>query len=674
MNTGNGWTSEELAAIQQHLATLTAHPLFTQAERLAHFLSFIVDTELKGESNKLNQNVIAIEVFERGADFDPAADSIVRVEAGRLRAKLREYYDTMGSDDGIRIELPKGSYIPHFQLENVTSIVGAKTEAGIETSSGGIGKPVIVAAIALLLAALTVYLMLKPVDTAQQTAPVATTDTTTFQDTEPVSVVLNKTPSIAVLPFVNMSGDPEQEYFSDGIAEEILNALARLNNLRVAARTSSFYFKGKNVELSTIAEKLNVNHVLEGSVRRSEDRLRITTKLIDMTNGFQLWSQSYDRKLEDIFNIQEDIAQAVVHALRLELDGNHRRLVKTGTTNLDAYNLYLEGKQIVSSGSAKRIRRAIELFENAVSLDPEFADAYAYIAYAHIFSHAYRPFIDIAPLIKHASENALSRNPSNGSALCAKAYYTIFSDWDWAAAGKLFQSAIRPGVVDIPCTDMYSFWYLIPLDRGQKSVNYVKEIEMLDPLNLALKWNLAFLLTLTGGYEEGQSYSTSVLEIEPDNIFALQDFVISSISAGKLDAAENSLKHLESLHRAPAYQFAISQRIHLEVVRGNEEVAREVFNKAYVEAKSGRHSSPGLWWNLSMSAVLLGELDMALSLFKQAMEVGAAGIVLTRAYLTQIPAFKENGNRMITRQDFQAFLARMKLDDESIKKYKENQE
>jgi serine/threonine-protein kinase len=186
-------------------------------------------------------------------------------------------------------------------------------------------------------------------------------------------------PSIAVLPFKNLSTDPDSEFFSDGLAEEILNALAQIDGLRVAARTSSFSFKGKSADLAEIGSKLHVSTVLEGSVRRAGNRIRVTAQLVDVSGGFQLWSERYDRELADIFDVQDEIARAIAGKLKVTLAAGGPRLVKPATSSLPAYELYLRGRALLLK-RGRHVVEGTECLKRAVELDPEFAQAWAGLA------------------------------------------------------------------------------------------------------------------------------------------------------------------------------------------------------------------------------------------------------------------------------------------------------
>ena len=205
---------------------------------------------------------------------------------------------------------------------------------------------------------------------------------TTAQETE--QAVLNRTPekSIAVLPFVNMSSDPEQEFFSDGISEEILNSLAQVKELKVAGRTSSFSFKGRNEDLRQIGDLLNVAHVLEGSVRKSGDRIRITAQLIKVDDGYHLWSETFDRELTDVFAIQDEVAVAILNQLKMQLLGEASQLVKSKQTGTEVYELYLQARQLIRERKQKSIELAVQLLDRALSMDQTYAPAFAQLGIA----------------------------------------------------------------------------------------------------------------------------------------------------------------------------------------------------------------------------------------------------------------------------------------------------
>jgi adenylate cyclase len=250
--------------------------------------------------------------------------------------------------------------------------------------------------------------------------------------------------SIAVLAFVNMSNDPENEFFSDGIAEEIINALTKIKALRVAARTSSFAFKGKNEDIGEVGRKLKVNTVLEGSVRKAGDRLRVTAQLINVADGYHLWSERYDRQLEDVFAIQDEIADNIVRALRVVLGEDEKRaLEKTPTDNVQAYEYYLRGRQVVTQLRRSPLQYARRMFDRAIELDPNFARAYAGVADCCSFlymywdsSHANLEGADTS------SQRALELDPSSAEAHTSRGVALNLRK-DYGAARREFETALK---------------------------------------------------------------------------------------------------------------------------------------------------------------------------------------------------------------------------------------
>jgi len=249
--------------------------------------------------------------------------------------------------------------------------------------------------------------------------------------------------SIAVLPFVNMSGDPGNEYFSDGISEEILNLLTKLPQLKVASRTSSFYFKGKEIDIPTIAAKLNVDSLLEGSVRRSGNRVRITAQLIEVETDSNLWSETYDRDLENVFAIQDDIATSIVNALKVTLNPKQRRsILYVATTNVQAYDDYLRGRKFFYAMNRRDSLRAIDMYQRAIAQDPKYAMAWAGLADA--YSMRYR-FLEADPVYVakalESSERALQLDSDSAEAHASKGL-ALYIDKQPAEAARHFETAI----------------------------------------------------------------------------------------------------------------------------------------------------------------------------------------------------------------------------------------
>jgi serine/threonine-protein kinase len=292
--------------------------------------------------------------------------------------------------------------------------------------------------------------------------------------------------SIAVLPFVNMSADPDNEYFSDGLSEEMLNLLAQVPALQVAARTSSFAFKGKDASIVEIAGRLRVAHVLEGSVRRAGGRVRITAQLIAARDGYHLWSQTYDRELSDVFEVQDEIARAIVEALRVRLDADG--LTPARTTNSEAHALYLRGRFLAARSSREDIERSIELFQQALELDPDYASAYAGIAFSYGFlADAHMPGIEALPHIVGAARRALELDGNLADAHAVLGMAQSQWGWDWPDANRSLRRAIELNPSHAFAHMFFATYSLAVGDRHQ-ALTSIRKAHRLDPLSAFISY------------------------------------------------------------------------------------------------------------------------------------------------------------------------------------------
>jgi TolB-like protein/Tfp pilus assembly protein PilF len=266
--------------------------------------------------------------------------------------------------------------------------------------------------------------------------------------------------SIAVLPFTSMSADPEDEFFSDGITEEIINALAQIEQLHVVARSSAFAFKGKHVDPRVVGEQLKVRTVLEGSVRRADNRLRVTVQLVNAADGYHLWSERYDREMKEIFDIQDQIARSVAERLKVTLGGRRQQLVKVGTEDLEAYQLYLKGRVLLFRRDSAI--PYLDCFERAVKLDPNYAQVWAGLADSYIvlgYSGVARPEASM-PKAMEAARRAVALDPSLAEAHNALAMASLMGTWDRAEAEREFLRALELNPRYIQARDWYALFYL----------------------------------------------------------------------------------------------------------------------------------------------------------------------------------------------------------------------
>ncbi len=348
--------------------------------------------------------------------------------------------------------------------------------------------------------------------------------------------------SIAVLPFVNMSADKDNEYFSDGISEEILNVLARIPDLKVAARTSAFAFKGTNTNIADIARTLNVDIVLEGSVRKSGNQVRVTAQLIKAADGYHLWSETYDRELTNIFAIQDEIAKSIADELKLTLDidtavaGN-----MTGTTSTEAYDAYLRGMNQWHLRSGESLHNSVELFGQAIAIDPNFARAYGGLAltYAIIMDYTDMPAAEARQKARIAADAALGIDPHLVEAATALIYTTNDIDQQLVYA----QRAIELGPSFATAHQWYATTLSLTGDLEAAEREYLAAYE-LDPRSRIVGVNLAGNYRLMGRFEDAERNLQQVLSFAPDFYFAHDSLFQLRLQTGDMQGAESAGRQL----------------------------------------------------------------------------------------------------------------------------------
>ena len=355
--------------------------------------------------------------------------------------------------------------------------------------------------------------------------------------------------SIAVLPFTNMSADADNEHFCDGLAEELLNALSKIDDLKVAARTSAFSFKGKSLNVSEIAARLSVNHILEGSVRRSGTRLRISVQLVNASDGFHLWSNRYDREMRDIFDVQDEIALAVVGALKLMLFGAEKAaLLKRSTDDAAVHELFLKGRYYSYKYSAEGWTRAIEFFQRAIDMQPDYAPAHAGMAicYGCLWFFGLLPAGQTVPQCKAATHKALEVDGTLANAHLSLAMITFFYDWEWEGAEQAFRQSIALNPNDAEALSYYALFLAFEgrtgeaLDRAQRALE-------IDPLSPLINMNVGWTYFTTGRPDGALDQAGKMIEIEPDFYGAYWLKGAIRLAEGRYADAVEELKRAVSL-------------------------------------------------------------------------------------------------------------------------------
>ena len=330
-------------------------------------------------------------------------------------------------------------------------------------------------------------------------------------------VVPTKEKSIAVMPFVNMSSDPEQEYFSDGISEEMINMLAQVPDLKVIARTSCFAFKGKNMDVKLIGDQLKVSHILEGSVRKSGNKLRVTAQLIKVADGFHLYSEKFDRELEDIFAIQDEISEAILKAVKIKLlDEERVDVFKKYTHNIEAYQLVLKGRYHYNKYTPDNFLKAIEYYQSAIDIDPNYAIAYAEMGhpYHDMAFFNWAPAVEYVPKALAAINKALQIDPHNDICLAAKGTLLIWYEWDFNQAGIYLKEAIQINPNNVVGQRQNGMLNML-LGNYEESFKHYEKAEAVDPFSL-YELFLHGAHHLFGGFiEKAIEYGNRLIALEP---------------------------------------------------------------------------------------------------------------------------------------------------------------
>jgi serine/threonine-protein kinase len=434
--------------IRSELRRVLESAAFQKAERLRRFLEFVVEHTVSSPSEPLKEMIVGIELYAFDQKFDPRISAVVRVDATRLRAKLREYYASEGALDPLIIDVPKGSYTPVF------------SEAPSEPSAES---------------------------------------------------------AIAVLPFSNLSPEPE-EYFSDGLTEEIIHALSSIAGIRVVARTSAFAFKHNNSDVREIGRALNVGFVLEGSVRKSGEVLRVTVQLVNTTDGYQVWSRRYDQHIDDVFAVQGEIAGEIAKMLLAGTTGRPRAAWAKSNDNFEAYNWYLQGRHHLNRQTREALHRAIDCFDQALTLSPRYAAAFSgkAVAWLYLGMFAMDAPLEVLPKAREAAAHALEASDHEGEALSVTACTKAMFDWDWGGAETLFRKSFLAQPVNDFSMHMFAMFALLPMARIEEAIAMLDKARRIDPLSLFVAASRSAVLLMARRTAEAEAECRRALELDAD--------------------------------------------------------------------------------------------------------------------------------------------------------------
>ena len=444
-------------SIRTHLDKILASSAFIRSARMARFLRYTVELALDGKGSDIKEYRIGLDVFDRRSDYDPRVDPIVRVEARRLRQKLAAYYAAEGVADEVVIDFEKGNYVPFFR---------PRTPATAPAPAAG---------------------------------PIRT---------------------IAALPFLNLGPDQGNDYFSDGLTEELIHALTRLPGLRVVAWNSAAQLRDQQPDVRAIGQSLQVAAVLTGSVRLAGARLRVSAQLVETATGYYLWSEAYDREVRDVFRIQEEIARAIVHTLRLRLSSRFEAApIAPPRGNIEAYDLYLKGRYHWNMRRRDSLARAVDLFEQVIALDAGMALGYAGLAdaYALQADFGFSPPAEAMPKARAAARHAIELDAELAEAWTSLAFIRSLHDWEWAEGETMYRRAIElnPGYATA------HLWLGVDLlrvvGRVEEALASVEAASRLDPLSFTIHEAKAAVLLVGRQYEAAAAQYLWLSESAPQH-------------------------------------------------------------------------------------------------------------------------------------------------------------
>ena len=481
--TGERWNGIPADRVRAAMERILASRPFQQSETLTRFLRFTVEHELEKPGEVLREYTLGTEVFGLGAKFDPRLDSMVRVEADKLRSRLAAYYAVQGRDEKVRIVLPKGSYTPVFRPAPATRRPPRVRQLLRQAAWAALA--VCACGMAALAGIRVLYLE-------------------------------SATPSVAVLPFTNLSSDRGADYWSDGVTEEITDVLARIPGLRVVARASAFRFAGVRTEVREAGHVLGVGTVLEGTVRRTGGRLRIAAQLFNTEDGYLLWSASYDREERDAPGIEADIAEAIARNLELHLPEDPRgRQPERRLKNAAAHDLVLQARYMAADSPDRDAR--MKCYRRAIDADSGCATAYAGIADEWV-KRSLEGWVaprDAMESARDAVAEALLFDDRLAHAHLLSAMVKWTYEWDWAGARREFERTLELNPNDASARMQYARYLAMMGDR-QGATTQLEQVRALDPISPAAIGAEAAVYYLLRDYDRTIQHAQEVLAAQPE--------------------------------------------------------------------------------------------------------------------------------------------------------------
>jgi TolB-like protein len=477
-------------AVRAQLDRILKSAPFHTSQRRQRFLEFLVNETLAGRGDRLKAYTIALEVFERPASFDPLIDPLVRIEAGRLRDKLREYYEVEGQGDPVRIELSKGTYTPHIEFRRPAPTDSSSGAAPGELKVAAVGKPADVDRAHPEPGLRGWRLALPGMDWTQAAtlaAALLIVAASILWTKGPDSgAALPEKPSIAVLPFDSFGADDRWERFAAGMTEDIITDLSHSRDLIVIARNSTEVYKAKPIDIRRIGRDLNVKYVLEGSIQAIGDRIRVTAQLVEANTGGHVWSERYDRPVDDLFTVQNDVTQRIAATLAgnegAVADAERSLIRRKPPANLTAFDTYLLAMEAKHKVTKESLIEAEDLFRKSLELDPQLARAYVGLVDVqfYLIDLGFAPSVDEAlSKMMTAAERAVALDPNDGKTHYALGLASLYNGKPQQAAAEFARAeTLAPSDADM----LISIGWSIPaLGESERAVRLIERALTLNP-------------------------------------------------------------------------------------------------------------------------------------------------------------------------------------------------
>jgi TolB-like protein/tetratricopeptide (TPR) repeat protein len=494
---------ERVRQIRDHLNEVISSPAFAGSKRTQDFLQLVVEHALAGRFDNLRERMIGAEMFGRPIDYDTANDAVVRVKATEVRKKLAQFYHEAANPPAVRIELPTGSYVPRFYYESPEATVPVEPAAAPEQekelqnvqkkTTRGVSRTLVFMLAALALLAVVSYAGFR-----------------FWSNQDPVKPAIR---SIVILPMENLSGDPNQEYFADGVTDELIADLGQVSALRVISRTSAMTYKDTKKTLPEIARELAADAVVEGSVLREGNKVRVTAQLIDARTDEHIWAQNYVRDLTSVLALQGEVAQTIADEISIHVTPQEQaRLARPRVVNQEAQDFYLLGLHSLNSGDPRQARNYMQ---EAVDKDPNYAPAYAGLAnaYGWLGIAGWVPYSEAFPKQKAAAMKAIELDDMLPEGHVELADAVLNLNWDWATCERELKRALELNPSSTSAHATYGL-YLARVGRPEEAVEQQNQLLVLDPVSSRSFMNAGF------AYYYARHYDKALAQIQKANTFA----------------------------------------------------------------------------------------------------------------------------------------------------------